>query len=227
MRATTISIIIPVYNEATHIEPLFCELINIKKHCEILFIDGGSKDNTREKIIENGFSVLPSHKKGRAAQMNAGANQATGDILWFLHADSKLPIHALDEIRAAICNGYNAGCFKIKFDSSHFLMNLIGVFSNLRVKTRGIAFGDQGIFIEKTFFRDLGGFRDIPIMEDYDLSLKIRKTGVKLCQINDSILTSERRFVANGRFKTMVRMQYLQHLYRKGTGIDQIAEMYQ
>ena len=220
-----ISIIIPIYNEAENIEKLIENLEKIKNHCEILFIDGGSSDGS-DKIIEKNFKLIYSSKKGRANQMNYGASLAKGDILLFLHGDSFLEDKAINEIYRIIDKGYKVGCFRIKFDSRNILMKVCGLMSNLRVVLRNIAFGDQGIFIRRDYFYELGGFLEIPLMEDYQLSMDIKKDKEKIALARRKIITSERRFVKNGRLKTMAKMQRLQHMYRRGEDIEKISNLY-
>lgn len=224
-RLKKISVIIPVYNEAPVINQLMDNLDQFKDNCEIIFVDGGSKDNTKS-IIEKRYRVAVSPKKGRANQMNYGASLSKGDILFFLHADSYLPNNALEEIHEIINRGYRVGCFKIKFESKSILMKICGFMSNLRVRLRNIAFGDQGIFILRDYFYELGGFPEIPLMEDYQLSMDIKADGEKIAISRAKIKTSERRFVKNGRLRTMARMQRLQYMYRKGGDIEKIANLY-
>ncbi len=220
-----ISIIVPVYNEAPAINKLIDNLEQFKDYCEIIFVDGGSDDGT-DRIIEKKYKLFYSPKKGRSYQMNYGASLSKGNILLFLHADSLLPDDAPGQILKIIRRGYKVGCFKIKFDSKNILMKICGFMSNLRVRLRNIAFGDQGIFIIKSYFYELGGFAEIPIMEDYQLSMDIKADREKIALAKAKIETSERRFVKNGRLKTMIEMQRLQYMYRKGKDIDVIANLY-
>lgn len=220
-----ISIIIPVYNEAKTINQQLDNLEQFKDSCEILFVDGGSTDGTDE-IIQAKHRLVNSPEKGRACQMNYGASLTKGDILLFLHADSYLPGDALEQIHKIMNKGYKIGCFKIKFSSNSILMKICGFMSNLRVILRNVAFGDQGIFIDRGYFYKLGGFAQIPLMEDYQLSMDIKADGEKISLAKTSIETSERRFVKNGRLRTMARMQRLQYMYRKGVDIELIASLY-
>lgn len=220
-----ISIIIPVYNEAATITNLMDNLDLFKDHCEIIFVDGGSSDGSPD-IIQKRYRLVSSPKRGRANQMNYGADLTRGDIILFLHADSILPKNALSQIKNVISKGSKVGCFRIKFQSNTILMKICGFMSNFRVAKRNIAFGDQGIFIRRDYFNELGGFRDIPLMEDYQLSMNIKADGEKIALAKSHIVTSERRFIENGRLKTMARMQRLQHMYRKGVDVELIAKMY-
>ena len=220
-----ISIIIPVYNEASIINKSMDNLEQFRDYCEIIFVDGGSDDGT-DRIIEKKYKLFYSPKKGRSYQMNYGASLSRGNILLFLHADSILPDDAPGQIHRIIRRGYKAGCFRIKFDSKSILMKICGFMSNLRVRLRNIAFGDQGIFIIKSYFYKLGGFAEIPLMEDYQLSMDIKADKEKIALTETKIETSERRFVKKGRFRTMIEMQKLQYMYRRGKDIDIIANLY-
>ena len=221
----TISIIIPVYNESENIGILF-ENLKPFSECEIIFIDGGSKDDTIEQIKQRGGTVLVSPKKGRANQMNHGAFAASGDIFWFLHADSVPDKNSIEQIHKVL-NIYDIGCFKIKFNDNHPLMFIYAFLSNnLRVRLRNIAFGDQGIFIKRALFEKLGGYAPIPLMEDYRLSLDITKAGYKIGMAKGKIITSARRFHKHGYVKTMRIMQNLQKRFRKGDDIEEIVREY-
>jgi rSAM/selenodomain-associated transferase 2 len=221
----SISIIIPILNEAENIDNLMANLEQLTGDFEVIFCDGGSTDDT-VALIGDRFKVVTAPIKGRAYQMNTGAQASSGDVLFFLHADSVLPVTAISEIICVLEKGYDVGCFKIAFDSHSFWMKCCGFFSNLRVRTRNIAFGDQGIFIKRELFEQLGGFPELPLMEDYKLSINLKKQGYKFGMTNKKLLTSERRFVKNGRLKTMWKMQRLQAMFRAGEDIDRIASMY-
>lgn len=225
MKMSKISIIIPVYNEADNINDLMENLEGFRDCCEIIFVDGGSYDGS-DKIIEERYELFHSPEKGRSFQMNYGASLSKGDILFFLHADSYLSSDSLNQIQSIISKGYKAGCFRIKFNSRNILMKICGFMSNMRVRLRNIAFGDQGIFIKRGYFYELGGFKEMPLMEDYQLSMDIKADGEKIGLTKSKLVTSERRFVKGGRLKTMAIMQKLQHMYRSGEDIEVIAKLY-
>ena len=220
----TISIIIPVENESTVIKSLLEYLTPLKSECEIIFVDGGSTDDTVE-LIKN-WMPLRSPQKGRANQMNYGASAASGEALWFLHADSSPPADALGLIREVLSKGHKAGCFRLRFDSRHPLMLYNSLASNLRVSVRRVAFGDQGIFILKDFFDELGGYASIPLMEDYQLSMDIKKAGFTFGVAKGWITTSARRYRTHGMLRTMLKMQALQRRFRRGDDMDEIAKEY-
>ena len=224
-KISKISIIIPIYNESRTIEKMQSQLLPLLGKCEILFVDGGSTDDTLEKISPR-FQVIRS-EKGRARQMNRGAEQSTGDILFFLHCDSELPDHPLERIRK-VMRDHRAGCFGIAFHSRNFFMFTCRVISNHRIKDRRVMFGDQGIFLDRDLFFEAGKFPEIPIMEDYQFSLTLKEMGVKLGMADRRIYTSDRRFPKGTipKLKLMWRMNRLRKMYRDQEDIEKIAQMY-
>ena len=220
-----ISIIIPIYNEEKTIGKLLETLEPLKDRCEILFVDGGSKDRTIERL-DHQYPVFIS-EKGRAKQMNRGAMESTGDVLFFLHCDSEVPPTALEEMEE-VMKKYRAGCFGIAFHSRHFFMFTCRVISNHRVKDRKVMFGDQGIFIERALFFEVGMFPDMPILEDYQFSLTLKEKKVKLGMTKHRIYTSDRRFEGNTitKLRVMWKMNRLRAMYRNGVPVEEIAELY-
>jgi rSAM/selenodomain-associated transferase 2 len=221
-----ISVIVPVYNEEKTIRPLIKQLREIKDECEIIIVDGGSTDKTLE-YIDDDFKVLHS-PKGRAAQMNLGALSSSGDILFFLHCDSELPKRPFEQIRR-VMKKYRVGCFGIAFHSHNFFMFTCRVISNHRIKDRNVVFGDQGIFIDRKLFFDLGMFPEIPIMEDYQFSLNLKERGEKIGITRKRIYTSDRRFPEGTipKLKEMWKMNRLRKKYRDGVDIEIISKMYE
>ena len=227
MNNAGISIIIPVYNESAGIGELLASIAPLKGECEIIFVDGGSNDDTVKKIEQAGYTIVRSPQKGRANQMNYGVSLASGEVLWFLHADSIPPTDALVQIGQVLNKGFSIGCFPIRFDSKHPYMFIHSFLSNnVRARLLGIAFGDQGIFLKRSLFEKLGGYAAIPLMEDYKLSQDARAAGYRIGIAKGNIITSERRYLTHGRLKTMWRMQMLQRKFRHGGDIEEIAAAY-
>ena len=220
-----ISIIIPVYNEEKTIEDLQRRLMPVKKTCEIIFVDGGSKDKTCD-LIGDGFKLVHS-PKGRGNQMNVGAKVSKGDVLFFLHADSILPEGFEKEIKEVITR-YSAGCFGITFDSDSCLMKICSFMSNVRAGIFHVMFGDQGIFMDRESFFSVGGFPSLPLMEDYQFSLNLKKAGIKSGMTGKRIQTSARRFpdTVFGKLRIMWKMQMLRRKYRKGADMEDILSEY-
>ena len=218
-----LSVIIPVYNEEKALPGLLGSLAQLRGQAEVIFADGGSTDRTAALIP--GWCRLLQSEKGRARQMNAGAAASGGEVLLFLHADSVLPPDAAAEI-GAVMEKYRVGCFGVAFRSRNIWVKNCRLMSNLRVKLRGIAFGDQGIFIRRELFFEMGGFPDLPIMEDYQFSLDLRAAGERIGMTRSRIVTSDRRFVQGGPLTVMSRMWRLRAMYRKGVDVNTIAALY-
>lgn len=219
-----ISIIIPVYNEEKTIAALQMQLWSIRNQCEIIFVDGGSTDHTKE-MIHSDFIFIASNK-GRAAQMNTGALKSHGDILLFLHSDSILPSNALSEIRS-VMTGHFFGAFGIRFPSKSILMHINQFLSNMRMR-RGILFGDQGIFIDRDLFFKIGMYPALPIMEDYQLSLTLKELRLRPGFTSRPIITSDRRYPKNPirKLLLMAHMANLRRRYRKGGSPYLLASEY-
>ena len=218
-----ISVIIPTYNEEQIIGQLLTSLISVPS-LEIIVSDGGSQDATRS--ICEGFAIqFISGLLGRGTQQNAGARRATGDILCFLHADSKLENRVFEEIQQTVEQGREWGCCTLSFDAKGLFFKYLAWISNLRAKYFSVCFGDQGIFCTAELFLAVGGFRQYPLMEDLDLSKRLRKVS-RANVIHGKIVTSARRFTQGGSWRTLIKMQVLQLLFHLGVNPDKLASIY-
>ena len=220
-----VSIIIPVLNEEKGIVGLQKNLKKLLGEYEVIFSDGGSTDRTLE-LISQEFRVVRG-EKGRGGQMNRAAKEAAGDILFFIHSDVRLKRDVLLNIPDQVRQGEAAGCLKIVFDSPHILMRICGFMSNLRVKFRKIVFADQGIIIQKELFWKMGGMPELPLMEDYEFSLRMKRSKIPFIRLNSPILVSSRRFQKYGMLWTMWQMQKFQLKYILGVNVEKIAQKYE
>lgn len=215
----------------------------IKNCFEIIVVDGDPKGSTIHHIISfynsneqpNKQIVLPIYPKiklitsnpGRGTQMNAGSQIADGDILIFLHSDTQLPSDSLDYISKIIKTGkYKSGAFRLRFDSQRKIYRLIELFASLRCRLTRIPYGDQAIFIKKTYFGKIGGFAEIPIMEDIDLMQRIRQRGDKIYISSKCVKTSPRRWEKEGIIYCVIRSSILALLFRLGVPPHRLLQYY-
>ncbi len=224
MQTQLISIIIPVLNEEAAIENLLQQL-QVYRHQghEVIVVDGGSSDNTL-LIVEPLTDRLIVSTPGRAEQMNRGAESARYDTLWFLHADTVLPENAVVHIQKAL-QQKAWGRFNVRLSGSHLMFSLIAVMMNLRSCITGIATGDQGIFVKKTTFNKVAGFSALPLMEDIDISKKLKQVSPPAC-LREKLVTSSRRWEKNGIIKTILLMWWLRLAFWLGVSADKLARQY-
>jgi rSAM/selenodomain-associated transferase 2 len=221
----TLSIIVPVLDEYASIEAALTALAPYRtRGCELIVVDGGSRDKTLALASPLADHVLTA-PRGRAAQMNAGASVAHGDIFLFLHADTKLPANADALIRDGLAqSGRIWGRFDVRFDQ-HGIMPLIAVMMNLRSRLTGIATGDQAIFVTQAAFDEIGGFPAQPLMEDIAFSARIRRISRPL-YIRARVTTSARRWRKQGILRTVFLMWRLRLAYFLGADPARLARQY-
>lgn len=221
-----LSIIIPVFNESLTIKSTLINLIPlIKEGHELIIIDGGSDDDTVDICNHYTTNVFVSNK-GRAAQMNCGAAKASNDMLVFLHADTILPENSAYLITNSFCTSNKEwGHFKARLNGDKFILRIIEFFMNSRSCITGIVTGDQAIFIRKTLFDRINGFKNIPLMEDIEISKSLKKYSKPIC-IKSSVITSSRRWETNGYLKTIVLMWKLRLLYFFGVPANKLVKLY-
>lgn len=193
-----ISIIIPTFNEQDSISDLisFLKKFSEQGYTEIIICDGGSTDETKALAKKAGAKVLESPKKGRGAQMNFGATKASGEALYFLHADTYPPKTFSKDIEEALSGGYKAGCYRLSFDDNHPLLRFYSWFTRFDINF--FRFGDQSLFIKKTLFEEVSGFREeLIVMEDQDIVRRIKKKSLFKI-LSKSVTTSARKYRAVG-----------------------------
>ena len=220
-----ISIIIPVLNEEQSVKALLQQLqIYRQQGHEVIVVDGGSHDETVSISKPLADKVIMS-ESGRARQMNKGVAESTNEVLWFLHADTSIPENVIETIQESL-NEYEWGRFNIKLSGLHFLFRVVEKMINIRSCLSGIATGDQGIFVKRKTFESIGGYSEIPLMEDVTLSKKLKTTHQPAC-IKETLTTSSRRWEKNGIIKTILLMWYLRFLYWIGVTPDKLTKLYQ
>jgi rSAM/selenodomain-associated transferase 2 len=220
-----LSIIVPVLNEAASIAATLAALQPLRAQgVEVIVVDGGSSDATVQ-LCQGRASHVISAPRGRARQMNEGAALASGDVLLFLHADTTLPEDALADVRDALDAGATWGRFDVRIDGRSRWLPVIAAFMNVRSRWTGIATGDQAMFVDTHTFRLLGGFADQPLMEDIELSRRLRKIGPPTC-LQPRVITSGRRWESRGVLRTVLLMWRLRWRYWRGASPDALAQTY-
>jgi rSAM/selenodomain-associated transferase 2 len=219
-----VSIIVPALNEEAHLLATLNALQQLPGNKELLVVDGGSTDGTVRLAQSQGVRVLEA-PKGRGSQMHAGALEATGTALWFVHADTTCPRNALHEIERALENqAVVGGNFGLLFDgSSRAARQLTAIYPLLRLL--GLCYGDSGIFVRKRVYEQVGGFRALALFEDLDLLRRLRRAG-QFVHLSCSIVTSSRRFEQRNFALMWLHWTSLQVLYWCGVSPNLLARWY-
>jgi rSAM/selenodomain-associated transferase 2/rSAM/selenodomain-associated transferase 1 len=221
-------VIIPVFKEEERINATIGSLVKMKDNhsIEIIVVDGDPCGSTIQCIKEPTVITITA-EKGRALQMNKGAAKAAGDILLFLHADTILPEKGFDKIISVMETGnYVAGAFNYDIDSRNPFLRFIYYTSYLRSKISRITYGDQGIFIRKDYFEKIGGYPEIPIMEEVEFMKKIKKNKDKIYILKDGVKTSARRYEKEGIIYGWLRNHRMRILYFFGVSPGQLVKYY-
>ena len=199
-------IIVPILNEAQRLPRLLDELAPLQRQgVEVILVDGGSDDGSAGMVEAAGFTLVRS-ARGRARQMNAGAALARGDTLLFLHADTRLPAQAIQSIEQALAAGTACwGRFDVTLSGRSCLLWVVARMMNWRSRCSGIATGDQAIFVTRPVFDAVGGFPDQPLMEDIELSRRLKRRSRPAC-LRNRVLTSGRRWHGKGPWRTILLM---------------------
>ncbi len=223
---SALSIIVPALNEVAGIVATLQALAPLRaRGAEVIVVDGGSHDRTAA-VARPHCDRLLAAPRGRAAQMNAGAGAARGEVLLFLHADTRLPDdadrHVLDALAAS---GRAWGRFDVRITGTHPLLPLVAAMMNLRSRLTGIATGDQAIFVMRTAFAVIGFYPDIPLMEDIVLSRRLKRLSRPLC-LRSRALTSGRRWEKHGVMRTILMMWRLRLAFFLGAEPAALASRY-
>lgn len=225
----SLSVIIPVWREAGTIEATLERLQSLlsvagEQGHEIIVVDGGSGDGTAS-LAEPLCNRVIISEPGRAGQMNAGAAAASGNVLLFLHADTRLPASALDHLADFDVSPAAWGRFDVRLTGQRRLFRVIAWFMNHRSRLTGIATGDQAIFIRRGVFGELGGFADIPLMEDVEICGRLRRLSRPFC-VSDPVVTDSRRWQQHGPWRTVFLMWRIRWRYWRGESPEALAKLY-
>ena len=224
--APRLSIVIPTLDESSNLKTCLGRLAGMRERGhEVIVVDGGSRDDTVELIQGQADQVLQV-RRGRARQMNAGAAAASGDMLLFLHADTRLPADADRLIFSALASGRHVwGRFDVRLSGTHWLFPIVAGMMNLRSCITGVATGDQGLFTHRSAFASVGGFPDIPLMEDIEISLRLKRRSRPVC-LRQKAITSSRRWEQRGVVRTVLLMWALRLAYALGVSPERLVGIY-
>ena len=222
------SIILPVLNETDLINPMMDHLESLEgsENCEFIVVDGSPDGGTIKAVTQQGVQYVKS-PQGRANQMNAGAAMATGEILIFLHADTRLPRQAPELINQAMTRqALIGGAFDLRIDTERLILKIIARIASLRSRLTRIPYGDQAIFIRRDYFNQMGGYPGMPLMEDVALMRRIKGAGGRIGFIPEPVITSARRWEEEGILYTTLRNWLLLSAYTLGVAPDKLAKYY-
>jgi len=223
-QSPTVSIIIPTLNEESSIGQTLDALTKISKPLEVIVVDGGSSDKTVQIVRKSNVKLIAA-RRGRGAQLHAGACIAQGETFWFLHADTIVPTDARQRIADALLDPQViAGNFDVRFDgrggAARFMTWLYP-----QLRRLGLSYGDSAIFVRREAYNQIGGFQPFPIFEDLDLIKRLRKQG-RVAHLPDLVVTSSRRFEGRSFAVTFARWASLQVLYWLGVKPSTLARFY-
>lgn len=219
----SVSIVLPTLDEESEIEAAL-QSIGLESGHEIIVVDGGSRDATRERATALGARVVSS-LPGRARQMNTGAKAASRDVLLFLHADTRLPRGWDVAVSRSIEGGAVAGRFDVELRGSPRMLRVVAAFMNFRSRHSRIYTGDQAIFVRRAVFESIGGYEDIALMEDIAISRRLKREG-PIASLRERVSTSGRRWEQNGVARTILLMWGLRFAYFVGVAPARLARWY-
>lgn len=223
-----VSIIIPVLNESERIGGVLTALEAAAQDApyEVIVVDGDPAGGTLSAVPAD-RAVTMTAPKGRARQMNAGVARSSGDLLLFLHADTRLPSAALPKIIAAMQDIRLAGgAFDLGIDNPHWIFRVTGWCASRKHRLTRVPYGDQAIFLRREMFERLGGFPEIPLMEDVELMKRLKRLGGRIIIFPDTVATSARKWEKDGILFTILRNWTLQTLYLLGVPAEKLVRFY-
>ncbi|RMH53017.1 MAG: glycosyltransferase [Zetaproteobacteria bacterium] len=221
----SIALIVPLLDEREHLGRLIADVARLPVD-EVVLVDGGSQDGTRELLAASGLRWIDA-PRGRARQMNAGAALCRSSVLLFLHADTRIGAEQIAALRTAL-RGHPErqwGRFDLRIDDGRGLFALIGAMINLRSRLSGISTGDQAQFVRRALFERIGGFPDIPLMEDVAISRRLKQVAPP-CNLRPPVVTSGRRWRSGGVWRTILLMWRLRWDYWRGVPPERLARRY-
>lgn len=222
---TVISVVVPIKNEGPEIANVLSRFAD-SPGVELLVVDtGGAPERTREAFRATGARVL-SLPGSRGAGLARAAAEARGEILFFLHADSRPPENALASIARSVAQGADAGAFLLAFEPARFAMRWIAWWANVRSRVVKLPFGDQGIFCRRETYERAGGFRDLPICDDLDLVVRLRRAG-RFVVLPEKTITSPRRYTEDGAARRVLRNWKVMAGYFAGVSPKRLRRWYE
>ena len=220
-----VSIIVPVLGEGERLQPFLEQIRQRASAAELILVNAAGYENVSESAANLCDRILTS-RRGRAAQMNAGAVAAGGDVLWFVHADCKVPEGCLEEIAQTLQDQqFVGGCFRIRFPRRELIYRVSDAAGNLAVELFGRCYGDHGIFCRRDAFVAIGGYPDLPLLEDAEFYWQLRKQG-RTRQLSSAIVPSPRRYEEVGPYRLTIAYLLLSLLYVSRVPIPLLARLY-
>ena len=229
MNATLLSVIVPVLNEEGIIQQTIAHLkeLSVDVPTEIIIVDGDPGGSTIRSIGLSDTVKTMTGPCGRGPQMNAGATAASGAILLFVHADTRLPADGIKAVVDACCAPHIAGgAFSLGIDNKDRIYRWIETWANFRSTLAKVPYGDQAIFIRKSVFARIGGYAEIPIMEDLDMMRRLKKGGYTISLIKKPVCTSARRWETQGLVYCIIRNNLLSGLFYAGVDVSVLKRFY-
>lgn len=220
-----LSVIIPTFNEEASIGELLQYLLRqVSSETEIIVADGNSTDNTCQVVEQLGVHLINCQNKGRATQMNEAAAMASGDVLYFLHADTYPPADFESKVLSSVASGFDSGCFRLKFDDPHWFLKVNAWFTRFDVDA--IRFGDQSLFVRKELFFKAGGFNEqLLLLEDQEIIARLKQKA-RFQVLPDYVTTSARKYREVGIYKLQAGYFLIYSLYRLGLSQEQLVQVY-